>query len=960
VERFIGRGGAGEVYRVRHKNLGTHHALKVLTHSKPLIRQRLLNEGRIQAHLRHINVVAVSDVLEVGDAPGLLMEYLEGPSLASWLDKKMPSPDEALEIFQGILAGVERAHALGIVHRDLKPANVMLEQGPDGLIPKVMDFGLARALEDEEEDEDRDRLTRSGAALGTPFYMSPEQIRDTKSADTRADIFSLGCILYEMVCHRRPFTGADLVSVFNAVTSGRYTPPRALVPDLPKTIDQAIVGCLEVDREQRIRDCQMLRGVLAGTYERVPAQQESETPDQKDFDQTWDMGQLDEVLEEAGPRWLQVHVGVQASGGLQAALANSSDGRSTPSQALASLERTALVRLSGELQSLARGERPMPEGLRESARELFLEVFSQKRGEALLALRKGGSGSLLLSLLLDDPQLIGLPWEAMRGPGPLDGSLACQPDLSFVRGVSSDLPAIPREVSGPLRVLVVAPGGAPSALSAAGCGEQVDGSRLHWLPALSGRAAQLPQLLARLQQPPRPHVVHFACSGRLRGDIPELLLGDAEQHWCTAARLGEALSSSLANELRLVILQPTAEAQPASLVHAARQLAGLGPEAALAQLWHLEASANQRFARAFYGALVGANEGDIAASATQARLSLVSAGGVDFLSPVLCMRGTNPVLFEFRPGPKLQEQEEAQGAPAAAQLEPRHDRLSQRLQSLLAAPCTLLVGENIDPEGGMVGRRQLEGEFRSLLERNRHEPLSALMQRFELAEEREELRAVFQEVLEASSESRRPPGVIEWLAHGCGPGLTITLLWLPLLEEALAHHQSDREIIVIQPLKPGALDRLRLFRWAPKEQRWLRERRLPRRFDFNRQFVVLRLFGGYAAPSRSMLGDPVLTDDDQLFHLRVIDSLPTQLLAYLRHHKMAIVGLSPLFWGHRELLRRLTGNQPLVSGSIAVLNPDADQSERRYWESEAGPAGLSGGVDPVQYQDLSIISSTLP
>ena len=260
VETRLGHGGMAVVYRVRHNTLETSHALKVLSVGSLRVRDRLIQEGKVQARMRHPNVVAVTDVLEVHGSPGLLMECIDGPPLDTWLFEQRPGIDEALGIFRGILEGVSFAHDLGIIHRDLKPANVMLAPTKRGLVPKVTDFGLAKVLLEEGGVE----RTRTGMPMGTPAYMSPEQIRDAKSVDLRADVFSLGCILYELVCGRRPFGGRDMLEIFNAVATGKCPPASSLVPDLPAEVEQAIHGCLMVDRDSRIGDCDVLSSVLSG------------------------------------------------------------------------------------------------------------------------------------------------------------------------------------------------------------------------------------------------------------------------------------------------------------------------------------------------------------------------------------------------------------------------------------------------------------------------------------------------------------------------------------------------------------------------------------------------------------------------------------------------------------------------------------------------------------------------
>lgn len=256
----LGRGGMAVVYRVRHNTLGTEHALKVLTLAVTSIRDRLIQEGRVQARLKHPNIVAVTDVLDVQGQPGLLMELVRGPSLEDWLGSNRPPLPLALQLFDGILDALEEAHRIEVVHRDLKPGNVMLSTHRGELRPLVTDFGLAKLLADESTPN----RTCTGLPMGTPAYMSPEQITDAKSVDQRTDIFALGCILYELVCGQNAFQGANTLEVFNAVASGSYVPPRELRPDLPEPVVRAIQGCLQQQREQRIPSCEALAAVLQG------------------------------------------------------------------------------------------------------------------------------------------------------------------------------------------------------------------------------------------------------------------------------------------------------------------------------------------------------------------------------------------------------------------------------------------------------------------------------------------------------------------------------------------------------------------------------------------------------------------------------------------------------------------------------------------------------------------------
>ncbi len=261
---MLGQGGMAVVYRLKHNQLDTEHALKVLTLTKPSIRRRLLLEGKVQASLRHQNVVAVNDVLNIQGAPGLLMEYIAGPSMEDWLERYRPNLDEIESVFRDTVKGVAHAHKQGLIHRDLKPANVMIERIGDELVPKVADFGLAKALAEDEAEADGRKATRTGVAMGTPAYMAPEQIRSAKDVDVRADVYSLGCMLYEMVTGHHAFEADDLPSIFDLVLNGSYEPVSSVVPDVPARFLMAIHGAMAVDKNRRIPDCDTLLEVLSG------------------------------------------------------------------------------------------------------------------------------------------------------------------------------------------------------------------------------------------------------------------------------------------------------------------------------------------------------------------------------------------------------------------------------------------------------------------------------------------------------------------------------------------------------------------------------------------------------------------------------------------------------------------------------------------------------------------------
>lgn len=263
VEACIGQGGMARVYRVRHMDLGTRHALKVLAIPEARVTERLLQEGRFQASLRHQNIVAVTDTVRVGGAPGLVMEYVSGPSLHTLLATHRLSLEDADALAVGILRGVAAAHRAGMIHRDLKPANVLLQLTDEGVTPKVADFGLAKLVHGSRGMT----VTRSGVSLGTPNYMAPEQMRDAKRVTMAADMFSLGALLYAMYCGIEAFPGDDAFAAMELITSGVYEPPRTHAPELPERVETAIVHALQLSIADRTPDCDTMLAELTGNAE---------------------------------------------------------------------------------------------------------------------------------------------------------------------------------------------------------------------------------------------------------------------------------------------------------------------------------------------------------------------------------------------------------------------------------------------------------------------------------------------------------------------------------------------------------------------------------------------------------------------------------------------------------------------------------------------------------------------
>ncbi|MEZ4320163.1 MAG: protein kinase [Myxococcota bacterium] len=255
IEGVLGEGALAVVYRVKHKDLGTRHALKVLKVPHEIVVERLMNEGRAQAALRHPNVVSVTDIVDVNGSPGLLMEYVEGATLKEVLKMGRLSLQQAAAVGRGLLAGVSAAHRAGLIHRDLKPANVLMAIQGHRMVPKITDFGLVKALDGDAQGS---LETRTGIVLGTPQYMAPEQFDDARGVDRRADVFSMGVILYEIVCGERPYTGKGLLEIVDHARKGAFVPIEERVPDVPEGMRAAIEAALQPEVDDRVGNCEVL------------------------------------------------------------------------------------------------------------------------------------------------------------------------------------------------------------------------------------------------------------------------------------------------------------------------------------------------------------------------------------------------------------------------------------------------------------------------------------------------------------------------------------------------------------------------------------------------------------------------------------------------------------------------------------------------------------------------------
>ncbi|HSO31428.1 MAG TPA: protein kinase [Labilithrix sp.] len=254
VEKVLAAGGMGVVLSAHHRQLKRRVALKFLLPelcATPGVVERFLREAQAMTAIQNEHIARVLDVGTTSDgSPYMVMEYLEGEDLGQTLDRRgRLSTYEAVDyVLQGMEALAE-AHVNGFVHRDLKPSNLFITARPDGSpLVKVLDFGISKALDPKEADL---KLTETRGMLGSPLYMAPEQIRSSKSVDTRADIWALGIILHELMTGKSPFDGDNLASVLASIIADDPVALRSVRPDTPDGLSEVILRCLNRDREQR-------------------------------------------------------------------------------------------------------------------------------------------------------------------------------------------------------------------------------------------------------------------------------------------------------------------------------------------------------------------------------------------------------------------------------------------------------------------------------------------------------------------------------------------------------------------------------------------------------------------------------------------------------------------------------------------------------------------------------------
>ena len=262
IERLLAVGGMGAVYVGTHIKLRKRVAIKVLNPeiSSPAMVERFNREAITASQIGHEGIAQVTDIgTSTQGEPFLVMEYLEGESLANRLKAVGPLPiDVACEIGCSILAPLEAAHRAGIVHRDLKPDNVFMVRQSRGEQVKLLDFGISRSQGTEGEF----RLTTTGLVLGTPYYMSPEQARGDTQIGTAADLYAFGVIMYEMLVGTVPILGDNYNQLMYRVMTGEYARPREKRPELPEELERIILQAMALDPKQRPASAAQLEQML--------------------------------------------------------------------------------------------------------------------------------------------------------------------------------------------------------------------------------------------------------------------------------------------------------------------------------------------------------------------------------------------------------------------------------------------------------------------------------------------------------------------------------------------------------------------------------------------------------------------------------------------------------------------------------------------------------------------------
>jgi serine/threonine protein kinase len=264
IEEQLGKGGMGAVYRATHVVSDKPVALKWMLRpaSDERALERFTREARAAGRIDHPNVVDVYDIGQDGDAGYLVMELLRGESLRHRLARGPLAPTAVVDLLLPAMRGVAAAHREGVIHRDLKPDNIFLCRAPDGAEreAKVLDFGISTI--NVLDADAQTRLTKEGTVLGTPSYMSPEQLHSVRDVDARTDVYAFAVILYEALTGSIPFVGDSYSALVLAIANTKPRPPRELRPAIPLQLERVVLRAMEKDRATRVQSMDALISAL--------------------------------------------------------------------------------------------------------------------------------------------------------------------------------------------------------------------------------------------------------------------------------------------------------------------------------------------------------------------------------------------------------------------------------------------------------------------------------------------------------------------------------------------------------------------------------------------------------------------------------------------------------------------------------------------------------------------------
>lgn len=625
----------------------------------------------------------------------------------------------------------------------------------------------------------------------------------------------------------------------------------------------------------------------------------------------------------------------------------------------------ALTSLTSKVSRAVRAGKELDPSVIELSQAIYGEVLQGELRDILVRMTDPSKARgenprenrLLVRLFIRDKTLVGVPWEALCKAGTTEGFLGTDPRILLARGVSSSDPLLPREVQGAVSVLVISPGSEASSVPALreSLGPAIEAGEVEWLEPIFGPDIGAKVLLDRLRRGKTPNIVHFIGHGGvdMRGR-PSLRLADdedGEEVWMTAEALARELTPHFFEGLRLVILEACEGAKAGVFGSAAEELTKAGADAVVAHLWPVKADVARMCSAEIYRSLTASGSwGDIGTSVAAARRSLLTVGAEAF-SPILFLRGADSMLFDYSRRKVVKPSGKRKGR-----------ALAPALQMLLdKPPFTLVVGDAYEDH------EELRKELLAFLEEsgdkaNPNSPLSIITQRCMLKFGEEVLHSLFQQTVEVSPQDKAPP-LIEAMGELIPPGVHVTLLWRPHLERAIAEQQPDKTIYAIQVSMAGTNAKPRLVKRAAGASVWKMEPVMPKRFDTDRDIIILRMYGGYSPEARPIFSQPVLTEDD---HIRGwLGERPPQWLEELlgspRTQPGLFLGLSVLDWRNRLLLWWLYNQRPAPKDSLTILSPHADPSEPEIWDSGGGLPGTSRIVaiveDPIELaQELGSLS----